>query len=428
MTIVNHTLIDGESNPVAHAYVEVRLLSPTQQSFAYSEDRAQFVSRVVKRTDLSGDVSFDLTPNDTIMPAGSVYQFIWRVEGFLPTPPVYFNVPVSGPVNLADHLRTAPDDIPPGAALVGFDPGDSGMSSHDAQAAIVEAFERGGGSRPFPTFFQQDTPTEQVDGDTWMRWAGTQVSAYPNYYGVRTAVFNVETGAWIPIVPAAIDPDTHKAIGIISVGEDGNIVIERFDTDGSPLANVAIVRDQIYLRTTTGSINFIAGDHELILGADDGAPLLHNGVDMGTPLVPVDTGDPNPAVFSFTQGAVTFVNLTGSYFKGIVRQIESNQWLVDGWGHVALQDGDAGPIVLDLSPLIVNASIGNEIRALDGMPIGHAGGTIGGSPAEYLHLAYSPDDGPCCVRLVDLDGNEISTPTVNGDVLQIQLSMNTWDD
>lgn len=185
-------------------------------------------------------------------------------------------------------------------------------------------------------------------------------------------------------------------------------------------------------------------------GEDDAPPLIvaalpfrpmtsesmaQSTIDLGggSRAVNVDGGTVETELYTVTQGNVSSSVFTGSYIKGLVRIVERDAgWIFDSWGKIAL-DGFTGeaahPIVIDFAPLVAALGIGNEFRGAAGMAVGHAGGVLGGAPAEYLHLVYTPGDGGCCCRLVDLAGAEITTQiTDHPDLLHWQMSVTTWDD
>lgn len=176
---VTHQLVAADASPLPNVYTEIVLLAPGAVDGAYDSQQRQVLSRVVLRTDSEGSWETQLIANAEITPAGTVYQVTHKVIGF-PDQVAAFIVPTGGgTVILEDLLVDPPEDIPPQASLVAFDPQDSGMSSVNVEDAIIEAFENGGGGGGTPvhdvghiTFelqnFSQDLVYSSVEVAPWI--------------------------------------------------------------------------------------------------------------------------------------------------------------------------------------------------------------------------------------------------------------------
>lgn len=137
MSLVGNNVTDESGHPLANIYTEVVLLA--EQAFSGSN---QIISRVVTRTDEFGAWQLELFPNDSIIPANTVYQVRHIIPGF-PDDVSFFVVPDGGG-QLVDLLVAAPNDLPTQASLVQFAPF-AEMTSTDVQAAIEEAWGHSGG-------------------------------------------------------------------------------------------------------------------------------------------------------------------------------------------------------------------------------------------------------------------------------------------
>lgn len=83
--------------------------------------------------------------------------------------------------------------------------------------------------------------------------------------------------------------------------------------------------------------------------------------------------------------------------------------------------GAAGPVVLDVGPLLMKNGVGGGIPGGDRCIIGGAGGTCGGEPLQAAHWALV-NGGSSPLVLVDHDGTEITSEIVEHD--QIGWSLN----
>lgn len=113
MATVRHNLVNPGGQPIVDAYVEVRLLAPTDTSVAYLFDGTGIADRWVTRTDEDGEWEVEeITPNDEIDPSGTVYSVLQRPQGgssYL----AYFEVPTAAtPIfDLRDLLTEPPTSI-----------------------------------------------------------------------------------------------------------------------------------------------------------------------------------------------------------------------------------------------------------------------------------------------------------------------------
>lgn len=145
MTTIFNTVRDAANNPVAGAVVEVDLLTgirPGSLGFDGTE-HATIVSTAEGTTDNDGYYEFELVPNATISPAGSVYRISepgggWRRYAIV--------VPASGGPYWTGAILAVTQPAGPlvrvAAENVSYDHTTSGLTADDAQAALDELAAR----------------------------------------------------------------------------------------------------------------------------------------------------------------------------------------------------------------------------------------------------------------------------------------------
>lgn len=149
-------------------------------------------------------------------------------------------------------------------------PADHVVGSWVAQRGLDEGGGSGGGD--FPTYYQQDVPDSPSDGETWIRprvLANDDV--YPNQFGVGLFRWSDNADEWMPIAPVALDADGNL-LGQITVGGDGNIILERFDGDDNEMSFIAVGDYDITIRVDSGDVPHYFGLDSSYGACIDGIP------------------------------------------------------------------------------------------------------------------------------------------------------------
>jgi hypothetical protein len=145
MTTITGTVLDAASEPVPDCQVKIWLLASVNGPSVGFTSGGQIAAYVMVTADADGEWTVDLTPNDDITPAGSLYLIDYVGAPGNPAP-FSIEVPASGTHDVADCLSPVPANIPTAilASNVSFTPTGS-IAATNVQAAIAEVASEGGG-------------------------------------------------------------------------------------------------------------------------------------------------------------------------------------------------------------------------------------------------------------------------------------------
>lgn len=153
-------------------------------------------------------------------------------------------------------------------------------------------------------------------------------------------------------------------------------------------------------------------------------------IGAGSAPTPIDL-DGSP-VWNLTQGTSGPTSIDGSA-RGVLTPITDGVWQLDAWVRGQVPDGfdgeDEQAIELDLVPLFSSLDISaDEFRAGEGVPVGHAAGTIASSRTSLGLHAVRGSDSAGTVVFVDSTGALVTAGLVDADVLEVQFSCVVWAD
>jgi hypothetical protein len=119
-------------------------------------DTVTILGTWTERADAAGIVTFELVPNASIVPAGTVYEIVSTVPRLGNPKPRYFTVPDVGPVWVKDHLTELPGALPPSGLATGIEthrstavhvlPQPPAVHVHDPAAPLAHALSHASGA------------------------------------------------------------------------------------------------------------------------------------------------------------------------------------------------------------------------------------------------------------------------------------------